>query len=133
MMANGARRRAPRYTAVSLFCVLLNNVLLIALDAAGIHYGAAVLISAGVMIPLAYALHSTLTFAVEPGWRAFARYFGVQIVNTPIAWLLFLLIHDWSGVPMLFAAPLVTGLLFLWNFFSSGWAIVPHAATRSSL
>ncbi len=133
MMADKTHRRAPRYTAVSLFCVLFNNALLIAFDAAGIHYSAAVLISAGVMIPLAYALHCTLTFAVEPGWRAFARYFGVQIVNTPMAWLLFLLIHDWGGLPMLIAAPVVTGLLFPWNFFSSGWAIVPRAATRSLL
>jgi len=132
-MKGATVRRAPRYTAVSLFCVLFNNFLLIALDEVGIHYAVAVVISAGIMIPLAYALHSAVTFGAEPGWRAFARYFWVQIVNTPIAWLLFLLIHDWGDFPMLFAAPLVTGLLFLWNYFSSGWAIVPHTATRSSL
>lgn len=132
-MRGAAGRRVSHYTAVSLFCVLFNNVLLIALDAAGIHYGAAVLISAAVMIPLSYALHCTLTFAAEPGWRAFVRYFGVQIVNTPVAWLLFLLIHDWGGLAMLFAAPVVTGLLFLWNFLTSGWAIAPRSAIRSSL
>lgn len=132
MIGANIRRRAPRYTAVSLFCVLFNNVLLIALDAAGIHFSIAVLISAAVMIPLSYALHCTLTFAAEPGWRAFGRYFAVLIVNTPIAWLLFLLIHDWGGLPMLFAAPVVTGLLFVWNFLSSNWAMAPRAVVKSS-
>lgn len=133
MTAAAAGQRVPRYTAVSLFCVLFNNVLLIALDAGGVHYGAAVLISAAVMIPLSYTLQRLFTFAAEPGWAAFARYAAVQLVNTPIAWLLLLLIHDWGSLPMLFAAPLVTGLLFVWNFFTSGWAIAPRAAAKSSL
>ncbi|GGJ58044.1 hypothetical protein CDQ92_00710 [Sphingopyxis bauzanensis] len=126
-------QHGPRYVAVSLFCIVFNNALLIGLDWTGVHYGAAVLISAAVMIPLSYALHCMLTFATEPGWRAFARYSAVLIVNTPIAWLLFLLVHDWGAMPMLFAAPVVTGLLFVWNFFTSGWAIAPRSRVKSSL
>jgi putative flippase GtrA len=127
------RQQGPRYIAVSLFCVLFNTILLISLDWAGLHYGASVLISAAVLIPLSYALHCTFTFAAEPGWRAFWRYAAAQIVNTPLAWLLFLLIHDWGALPMVFAAPLVIGLLFLWNFFTSGWAIAWRTVAKSSL
>jgi len=118
------QKRAPRYLGVSIACIAINNALLILLDAAGVYYGISVLISAAVMIPLGFLLQSRLTFSAVGGWPAFARYAAVMIVNTPLAWLLLWAIHGQAGVPMLYASPLMTGILFLWNYLASGWAIL---------
>lgn len=115
---------SPRYVLVALFCVLLNNAFLIGLDMLGIHYVLSVIASALLLIPLSYWLHLHFTYRVEGGQRSFWRYAGVQIVNTPAALLLFFLIHDLAGLPMMAAAPLITLLMFLYNFLGSFWAIL---------
>lgn len=122
---------SPRYLAVSVLCMVLNAVLLIALDRAGVHYVISVLVSAAVLIPLSYAIHVVWTYRVEGGGRSFGRYSATQIVNTPIALFLFFIIHDRLALAMEWAAPIVIALMFLYNFLSSFWAIVlrkPHAS-----
>jgi putative flippase GtrA len=114
----------PRYVAIAAICVVLNNLLLIGLDAIGVHYVLTVITSAILLIPLSYWLHVRFTYRLEGGQHSFWRYAGVQIVNTPVALLLFFLIHDLGGVPMALAAPLITVLMFLYNFGGSFWAIV---------
>jgi len=116
--------RAPRYLAVSVFCILFNNGLLIALDAADVHYAISVLISAVVMIPLGFILQSRITFAAAGAWRGFLRYSAVMIFNTPLAWLLLWAIHGNAGVSMIYASPVMTAVLFIWNYLASGWAIL---------
>lgn len=127
-MISESLRRGPAYIAVSAACVLFNNALLIWLDRMSVHYTLSVLISAALMIPLSFVLHSRFTYAVERTSAAFCRYASVSIVNTPIAWVLFYIIHDQRGLAMAISAPVVTGILFLWNFAGSDWAI----AARSS-
>ena len=120
--------RGRRYISVAAVCIAVNNVLLIALDAAGIYYGLSVILSAIVMIPLSYILHLRLTFAVDRNWSAFWRYAAVMIVNTPIAWLLLWAIHDKGDLPMAWAAPIITAILFIWNYVASSWAILARRA-----
>jgi len=115
---------APRYLGVSLACILFNNALLILLDDVGVHYAVAVLISAMVMIPAGFLLQSRFTFAASGSWHAFFRYTTVLIVNIPLAWLLLWAIHDQARLPMLYASPLMTLMLFVWNYLASGWAIL---------
>lgn len=117
-------RTSSVYVAVSLFCVLFNNLLLIWLDYLSVHYTLSVLISAAIMIPLSFFLHARFTYAVEPTSGAFWRYASVLIWNTPAAWLLFLIIHDRGGLAMIYAAPVVTVILFVWNYLASAWAII---------
>lgn len=116
--------RGPRYLAVSLVCVLVNNILLIGLDRLGVYYGLNVLISAAVMIPFSFALQVRVTFACPATLRAFFRYAAILLVNTPAAFLLLALIHDWGRVSMPYAAPAVTMIMFLWNFVGSHWALL---------
>jgi len=121
------QRRAPRYFGVSAVCLLINNALLILLDAAGVHYAISVLISAALMIPLSFGLQSRFTFAAAGAWPGFLRYAAVMIVNTPLAWLLLWALHGEAGLPMLYASPLMTGILFVWNYLASGWAILARS------
>lgn len=121
-------QRSGRYLAVSLFCFLFNNLLFILLDRLGVWYGVSVVISAAVMIPLGFVLQSRTTFGRSLNWPAFGRYALVMLANPPVAFVLFWLFHDLGNMPMLFAAPLVTALLFVWNFLSSSWAILSRRA-----
>ena len=121
--------RGPRYVAVSLVCVLINNLLLIELDRLGVYYGFNVLISAAVMIPFSFAMQVHITFACEPSWRSFVRYAMILLVNTPAAWLLLALIHDKGGLAMIYAAPIVTMVMFVWNFAGSHWALLIRKPT----
>lgn len=127
-MTSATLQRSGRYLGVSLFCFLFNNALFILLDRTGVWYGASVVISATVMIPLGFVLQSRATFARELNWPAFGRYTLVMLANPPVAFMLFWLFHDQGGMPMLFAAPLVTGLLLVWNFLTSSWAILSRRA-----
>lgn len=116
----------PRYSAVSVACLLFNNLLLIALDALGLHYILSVTISVLVMIPMGFFLQSRLTFAVGTGWPSFSRYAVALIGNLPLAWALMWLIRDKAGVPMLLAAPLISAIAFAINFVGSHWALTKH-------
>ena len=122
----------PAYLAVSVACVVLNNAFLIAVDTLGVHYILNVIASALVMIPLSYVLHLNFTYKVSHEDRGFWRYALVQIVNTPAALALFFLIHDLGGLAMIWAAPIITVLMFIYNFVSSYWAVVLGRAPRPS-
>lgn len=114
---------SPRYLAVSALCMALNAALLIELDRLGVHYAVSVLVSAAALIPSSYALHVFWTYRMTGRETRFRRYFATQIVNTPIALLLLFVIHDRLGIAMIWAAPVVIFLMFLYNFLSSFWAI----------
>lgn len=122
----------PAYLGVAVACVISNNIFLISLDAMGVYYVVNVILSAMVMIPLSYALHLHFTYELSHQTQGFWRYAMVQIVNTPIAVLLFFLIHDQLGLAMLWAAPAVTILMFIYNFVSSYWAVALGRTPRSS-
>ena len=124
--------RPLRYAAVGAVCVAINNALLVGLDAAGIHYAVSVAISAAVMIPLGFALQAQFTFTAPATRAAFGRYAAVMIVNAPLAWLVLWVVHDRGALPMVYAAPVMTGLLFIWNYLASGWAITSRSATSRS-
>jgi putative flippase GtrA len=109
---------------------VLNSALLIALDRASIHYALAVIISAAVLIPLSYSLHLLFTYRVQRVPGSFVRYAATQLVNTPVAIVLLFVIHARAGLPMPLAAPLVIGLMFLYNLMSSFWAIALRASAR---
>ena len=122
---------SPRYLLVSGLCMGLNVVLFIVLEALHVHYVISVAISAMVLIPLSYVLHRSFTYRVEGGRRSFLRYAGAQLVNSPIALVLFFLVHDRLALPMFWAAPLVIMLMFAYNFLSSFWALALGRAQAS--
>lgn len=121
---------SPPYLVVSALCMGLNVVLFIVLEASRVHYAITVAISAMLLIPLSYSLHRSFTYRVEGGLHSFLRYAGAQVVNSPIALVLFYLVHDRLALPMVWAAPLITALMFAYNFLSSFWALAPRVRKR---
>lgn len=118
----------PGYMIVAVTCIALNNAILIGLDIAGVHYVVSSVIAALVIIPASYALHAALTYRIKPGKTTFWRYAGLQAVNTPATVCLLFLFYDLGGLPMIYAAPLLTGIMFVYNYFAGFWAIASHKA-----
>jgi putative flippase GtrA len=114
---------SPRYLVVGASCALLNAILLVVLDKAGAHYAWATVISGLVLIPLSYVLHTRITYRVSSGRGTFLRYAAAQAANTPIALILFFFVCGLGHVPMVWAAPTVISVMFLYNLTSSFWAI----------
>jgi putative flippase GtrA len=115
--------RGSRYLLVAIACAGLHNAIMILLDAAQVHYGISLVISAAVLIPTGYWLQGRVTFAAEHSWASFWRYAMVMIVNTPMSFAALWLLYDKGGLPMWIAAPVSTVLLLIWNYLSSGWAL----------
>jgi putative flippase GtrA len=120
-------RFLPRYGLVSLLCMLINNLLLIAFDLRGFHYSLCILLSVAIMTPLGFVLQGSLTFGATMNWSAFRRYALAVIGNLPLALALMWLIRDLAGAPMVVAAPFVTLVAFGLNFIASHWALAPAA------
>src|SRR5512139_3016490 len=115
--------RTARYGAVSLVCFIVNNLLLIGLDALGAPLWLTLGISAALLILLGFALQALITFAVPLSWPALVRYTLVMLPNIPAAYVLLWLLRDRLGVPMHFSAPIVTTLMVIWNGMGSIWAL----------
>lgn len=124
MIIASLQRYGARYLGVSLFCLLVNNALFIALDHMGLWFGWSVVISTIILTPLGFTLQSLATYDRELNWVAFRRYALAMAANPFLVFLLLWLIRDLANVPMIMAAPLVTGLMFVWNFATSNWAIL---------
>ncbi len=120
--------QVPRYALVAITCAALHNVIMIALDGFGIHYGFSLLASTCFLVPVGFWLHCAFTFTVDRSWRAFCRYAVVMALNLPLSFVFVWLSFDIMQLPMIVAAPLSTVLLFAWNFLASRWAVYQRPA-----
>ncbi|OYX62454.1 MAG: hypothetical protein B7Y89_09565 [Novosphingobium sp. 32-60-15] len=112
-----------RYPVVAGVCLLLNNVVLIAADAAGFASVPAVLMSFVVVMLTGYALHSVFTFQETVSIQRLGRYAVGMAVNIPMAIIVLGLLHDFLALPMVIASPVASVILMIINFALSRWAI----------
>lgn len=122
-------RTAGRYGTVSLVCFIINNLLLIGLDALGLPLWASLAASAAMIIVIGFILQSNFTFAVPLKWSAFGRYSVMMLPNVPVAYALLWLLNQQLAFPMYFSAPITTAILVIWNAAGSHWAL--HRRPRS--
>lgn len=113
-----------RFSGVSALCMILHNLVLIAADASGLPYGIAILLSYVIVVVAGYGLHSSYTFGIERSGISFVRYALAMAGNVPALWLLLGLLVGHLGWPMLFAAPVSTLIMTLFNFMMSRWAVL---------
>jgi putative flippase GtrA len=115
--------RLPRYLVVGGACALINNALVIALSWRGFDYFMSTWLAFGPVLVLGYAAHTTVTFRMSTSWPAFGRYTLAMLANYPM-WLTSLyILCDVFGLSVTISAPIMTGLLFVWNYLSSQWAL----------
>jgi len=115
--------KATCYGSVSIACFIMNNFLLIGMDALGQPLWASLAVSAGTMILLGFTLQSFFTFEAPLNWASFGRYTLMMLPNVPLAYGLLWLLNDWLSMPMHYAAPVATTLMLLWNAAGSAWAL----------
>ena len=115
---------ASRFLAVSLACVVLHNAVMIGGDWLGLHYAGSALLSFAVVVGLGYWLHSAWTFpAAGRSGMSLARYAFSMSANLPLFLAGMFACVDLAGLPVAMAAPLVTVLLWGFNFAATRWAL----------
>lgn len=119
----------PKFLIVSGLCAILTNALVIL----GVHWGlgtaAASALSFGPVLIVGYALHSLFTFSAR---LSLLRYTIAVALNFPIWTGGLFVFRDLLKMPIVIAAPLMTGLLFVWNFTSANWAVLGRAPAALS-
>jgi putative flippase GtrA len=122
--------RIPRYALVGALCAGLYNVIMIAGDAAGVNFVLSSVFAFAVNVAVGYTLHCRFTFSEPMTVRGLARYTAAMLLNLPLSiggvWLL----HGVLRAPMWLASPVVTALLFIWNYVATHWAVVTRALSR---
>ena len=112
-----------RYGLVSGLCFATNNVLLLLLARAGMHYAPAVVVVTCFMIPFSYFLHAGFTYRLGMGVGSFGRYTAGQVLNAPASMLIYAILCDGFGLSMMAATPIMTVTMVVWNFLCSYWAL----------
>ncbi len=112
-----------RYLAVAASCAIAHNATMIAGDLAGLHYLQSTIISFVLVGLWGYALHVRFTFRVPASAGSLTRYALAMAGNCPLWIALMFVLCDLMGASVAIAAPVATGVLFVWNFAASRWAI----------
>jgi len=122
----------PKFLAVSGVCAILTNALVIL----GVHWGlgtaAASALAFGPVLIVGYALHSLFTFSEHGARLSLVRYAIGVALNFPIWTGGLFMLRDLLKMPIVIAAPAMTGLLFVWNFASANWAVLGRAPAALS-
>lgn len=112
-----------KYLAVGATCAVVHNVVVIGCAQARIHYVFATFLSYVMVSLLGYVLHSAITFGEPIRVRGFIRYAAAMAMNYPLSVVLLFLLCDIAGLSIGVATPLSTGMLVVWNYIASRWAI----------
>jgi putative flippase GtrA len=122
--------RIPRYTIVGAICAAIYNGMMIAGDALGVHYAVSTGVAFVIIVITGYALHCLYTFSERLSVRGFVRYTAAMLPTLPFSFGGMYLLRDLAHAPMWLAAPLLTALMFCWNFVAAHWAVVTHVIGR---
>lgn len=98
--------------------------MMLATNAAGIHYMLGLIVSFVVLAPTGYALHSRYTFGREMELGRFVRFAGGLLAGFPINLVLMIIFVSGLKMSVPIATLVATILLFVWNYLSARWAIL---------
>lgn len=116
-------REPKRYLVVGGACAVANNLVLIASDQAGLHYGLSILLCFVLVTPFSYFLHAWWTFDVPRSWIGFVRFVIGQLSGLLMASITIIVLKAGIGLPMIVTAPLATVIMMLYNFFVARFAL----------
>jgi putative flippase GtrA len=97
-------------------------------------YPAALVLSFCLVTPIGYMVHSAFTFQALCSTQRLQRYMAGAVSGFLVSALLMVLFCSGFRVPVAIATPIVTALMFIWNFALARWAIldllVPWESSR---
>lgn len=131
MFAHAKRRlvdRTWRYALIGLVCAMLNYAIMLANDAAGGHYLVGTVIAFIAVTPAGYLLHSWFTFAEPLSAKPFMRFVAGIASAYPVATGLMIIFCSGLHLSVAVATPIVTGLMFAWNFAAAHWSILSRVS-----
>jgi len=117
-------RQPARYLVSGAFCAIANNGLLVAGADAGLSVLELTFLSFLVIGSAGYLAHVYFTFQQAASWRSYARFMAGVAFGIPIAYAILSLLCDGLRMPMVFAAPIATMVLLIYNFISARLAIM---------
>jgi len=123
----------PRYVLVGGFCAGLYNVFMIAADWAGVGYVAATVVAFVGLVLIGYVLHCRFTFSERMSIRGLVRYTAAMLLTLPLSLAVMFGLKGVIHLPMWAASPLLTGLMFAWNFLATRWAVVTRVLMRKKI
>ncbi len=124
-------RRGLRYLAGAGLCALVNNVVLIGVDAAQWPLIVGVLLSWFLGGLTGFVWHSRLTYNTALSFAAFLRFMAGALLGIPLAWAVLWLCTIPLGWPIWLAGPISTVILFCYHYLNAFLAIHWHKATAS--
>ncbi|HEY3797820.1 MAG TPA: GtrA family protein [Caulobacteraceae bacterium] len=122
--------RVPRYIVVGAICAGVYNVTMIAGDWLGVNFVVSTLIAFVLVVSIGYALHCLFTFSEKLSLRGFARYTLGMTTTLPFSLGGIWLLRDAAHLPMWFASPFLTAVMFVWNYLVAHWAVVTRGLAR---
>jgi putative flippase GtrA len=120
----------PRYVLVGGFCAGLYNVFMIGADWLGLGYVAATVVAFGLLVLIGYGLHCRFTFTEPMTLRGFVRYTAAMLLTLPLSLAVMFVLKGLIHLPMWLASPLLTVIMFAWNFLATRWAVVTRVLIR---
>ena len=123
------RFRTPsRYVQVAILCALINNIAVIAADYLGFHYAVGLVAAFILGNGVGYVLHAGYTFRTRRRLGALGKFYGATLVGFCWTALLIAALCDGLGLRAALAMPIVTVVLFAWNYLTARWAVLERAA-----
>ena len=123
----------PRYVLVGGFCAGLYNVFMIAADWAGVGYVAATVVAFVGLVLIGYVLHCRFTFSERMSIRGLVRYTAAMLLTLPLSLAVMFALKGVIHLPMWAASPLLTVVMFAWNFLATRWAVVTRVLMRKKI
>lgn len=116
-------RHLMSYGFIGAACACMSNLVVIASSLAGFKYWNAAALSFVLVTPLGYVLQSWLTFGVKLSVRRFIRFAGNVAIGALILIISLGLFNGVCGIPIWIVSPLVSVVVFCWNYAASLWAV----------
>lgn len=123
--------RTGRYVQVGLVCALINNAIVIGMDRFACPYPLSVTVGSIVSVTAGYLLHAAYTFrsrATLAGWLKFG---AANVTGFLLSMGLMFVMCSLVGLSASIAMPLVTLILFGWNYVLAHLIIPEHRTRRA--
>ena len=124
-------RRTSRYAQVGLLCALSNNIIVIGMDRLGYSYVASVTLASFIALTIAYVLHARYTFRVRASTTGWLRFAIANMASILLSMALMFVLCGAFRMSASIAMPLVTALLFVWNYVLAHLVIAKTHSERA--
>ena len=121
-------QRNQRYLGGAVLCALINNVVLITGDWLALPLTANVLAAWLAGSLTGYLWHSAVTYRSPRSFAGLFRFLTGTLLGIPLAWLVLFVLRELIGLPMWLASPVMTLVLFLYNYLNARFAIARPAS-----